>query len=55
MDDLQEIMENNAGIVSTKDEMEKGLELLQELKNREKKFALKETDNTIRHGIMLLI
>ena len=34
MADLQETMEINAGIVRTKDEMEKGLELLQDLKNR---------------------
>ena len=40
MEDLQEIMENNAGIVRTKDEMEKGLELLQELKKRREKVRV---------------
>ena len=33
-------MENNAGIVRTKDEMEKGLELLQELKKRREKVRV---------------
>ena len=40
MEDLQEIMENNAGIVRTKDEMEKGLGLLQELKKRREKVRV---------------
>ena len=40
MADLQETMEINAGIVRTKDEMEKGLELLQDLKNRGEKVRV---------------
>ena len=40
MAELQETMEINAGIVRTKDEMEKGLELLQDLKNRGEKVRV---------------
>ena len=40
MADLQETMEINAGIVRTKEEMEKGLELLQDLKNRGEKVRV---------------
>jgi len=40
MADLQETMEINAGIVRTKDEMEKGFELLQDLKNRVEKVRV---------------
>ena len=40
MADLQQTMEINAGIVRTKDEMEKGFELLQNLKNRGEKVRV---------------
>ena len=40
MSDLQETMEINVGIVRTKDEMENGLELLQDLKNRGEKVRV---------------
>ena len=40
MADLQETMEINVGIVRTKDEMEEGLELLQDLKSRVEKVRV---------------
>jgi succinate dehydrogenase / fumarate reductase flavoprotein subunit len=40
MSDLQEIMELHAGIVRARDEMEKGLELLGELKQRAEKVRV---------------